>query len=474
MNKLDTIGSRLTPSVPLQITYGSQALAVGRKFATLFAHLAASGSTAAPYSVYTPINVGDSEAVQAEVDAIAGAGSQAGQMAKAFVNSNVLSGNANYPAFRIVFLAHSDTAFGTSNAALTAIQNLRSDLLVSCYPTENSVNLLTLQNFAIQISGPDKDLKGQFGSFVQVASLQPKATQIAFAINSQYVMAEAFPDSNTALVTENGVLTAASNVITGITSTVGIYPGASITGTGVPAGALVGQVTANTVTMVDAFNNALNASASEASESIAFQNQVSQAPELIAAAAAAGKLASTFPYVPLLNVVLGGLKPPQIASDIVDLNPSGDSEAMLQAGLSPLTVSNAGAVVFIRTRTTYTETPANVTVNSYFDWQQIVTLYDFREVVYQIAQNPPFNNNPGGTLASVDVAAAFKDEVLREAFLFQSQGAFQNVKQNAALFQVQVSSTGRFDFYIPVNVIPGLMVIAGNIQGVVSAATFTL
>jgi phage tail sheath gpL-like len=131
-------------------------------------------------------------------------------------------------------------------------------------------------------------------------------------------------------------------------------------------------------------------------------------------------------------------------------------------------------VVFIRTRTTYTTTPANIAVNSYFDWQQIVMLYDFREVVYQIAQNPPFNNNPGGTMASVDVAASFKDEVLREALLFESQGAFQNVKVNAKKFVVQVSSTGRFDFIIPCEVIPGLMVIAGNIQGVVSASVFTL
>ena len=404
---IDTIGNRLTPSVPLQITYGSQALAVGRKFATLFAHMAASGGTGMPYQVYNVINVGDAASAQAEVDLVAGSGSQAGKMAAAFVKSNQLSGNANFPAFRIVLLAFSDTNFGTSNVAFNGIMNLRSDLLVSCYPAENAAMLLQLENLAITLSGPDRDLKGQFGSFVQLASLAPLATQIAFDIDSQYVMVESLPDSNTALVEQAGVLTEASNVITGLASAVGIYPGAQISGTGVPAGALVGQVTSSTVTMVDSSGNALPAAASETSESISFQNVVSQPPELVAAAVAAGKLASVFPYVPLANVVLGGIIPPQIASDIIDWNPSGESEAALQAGLSPLTVDPAGDVVFIRTRTTYTTTPANVTVTSYFDWQQIVTLYDFREVVYQLSQNPPFNNNPGGTLASADVAAAF-------------------------------------------------------------------
>ncbi len=34
------------------------------------------------------------------------------------------------------------------------------------------------------------------------------------------------------------------------------------------------------------------------------------------------------------------------------------------------------------------------------------------------------------------------------------------------LVQPSLTSRGRFDFKIPVNVLPGLFVIAGNIQGV--------
>ncbi len=475
-NQIDTIGARLTPSTPIQVTYGAQALAVGRKFATIFAHLAASGATVAPYTVYPVINVGSADAALAEVNALAGAGSQAGAMAAAFVNANVLVGNANYPAFRIVFLANSDTSFGagTLPAAFAAVQNMRSDLLVSCYPAEDSVNLTKLQNFAIQISGVDSDLKGQFGSFAVFGSLAPRATQLALNINNKASVIHGMPDSNTALVSENGVLTAGSNIITGIASTTGIYPGAAISGTGVPAGALVGVVTLNTVSMVDVNDNALPAAASEASASIGFQNSVSQPVEIVAAVGAAAMLANQFPYTPFQQIVAGGLIPPQIQSDLLSFDPAGDSEAFLQAGISPLCpTSNGTSMQFIRVRTTYT-TQSSVTVTSYFDWIDIVKLYDFKEVVYQISQQPPFNNNPGGTLASAVIGARFKDEVIREAKVFEQQGAFQNVNQLSKLMVVSISATGRLDCYIPEEIVPGLYVIAGNIQGITASGSTTV
>jgi hypothetical protein len=69
-----------------------------------------------------------------------------------------------------------------------------------------------------------------------------------------------------------------------------------------------------------------------------------------------------------------------------------------------------------------------------------------------------------------------KDEVLREAQVFEDVGMFQGVKTLAPLFKIQPSTTsrGRFDFKIPVNVLPGLTVIAGNIQAVSDLGNFTL
>lgn len=472
---LTDIANRLTPSIPIELTFGAQPIATGRKFTTLFGHMAASGFTAAPYSVYTVVNVGDPVAAQNEVNALAGAGSQIGAMVYAFVNANVAAGRSVFPAFRVVFLANADTGFGGSNQAITAVQNLRSDMFVSCYPASDSTNATTLLNLVNLVSGIDRDLTGQFGSFMTLGSLDALVTAEAYNFNSRYVVVAYLQDTNTALVTQSGVLTMSSNVITGLASTVGIYPGAVLGGTGVPAGALAGQIGASTVTMVSSTGAPLPAASNEASAPLTFQNVVSQPPEIVAAAHAGGMMQSAFPYNPLQGVQIGGLKPPQQPSDIIVPNPNGASEAALEAGLSPIVLAPGNVLNFLRTVTTYTMLPGNIPVTAYFDWQDLVVMNDFREDVYQICQNPPFNNNPGGTKASQTIANLLKDEILAEAQLFEDQGAFQAVQTLAPQFQVAPSTTsrGRFDFQIPINVLPGLYVIAGNIQGV-TTFDFTL
>lgn len=542
MANLTDIQDRLTPSVPIELTFSSQTIAQGRKVTTLYGHMAASPGSGTPFQVYTVVNVGDPVAAQNEVNALAGAGSQIGKMAYAFVNANAAAGGTNFPAFRVVLMPYGELHFGPNQEAILNTKFLRSDMLVSCYPAGDSTNRATLLSLCSLMSGVDRDLQGQFGSFMTLGSVDPLATQTAYNINSRFALVASLPDSNTALVPVLGSVTTASNIVTAVSQaslsptgttsasstvitavsstagiypgasisgtnipvgavvqmvtsttltislaatgagvaetltvtnlpTAGIYPGAAITGTGIPASTLVESVTANTITMSAA------STATATGESISVQNQISQPPEVLAAAHAGALMASAFPYTPRQGVTIGGLVPPQIASDRISIDPAGSSEAALTAGLSPLYVQAGGTVGFIRTRTTYALLPDNVTaVTSYFDWQDLVTLNDFREVCYQISQNPPFNNNPGGSKASAANAALFKDEVLREAQLFEDQGAFQGVKTLAPLFVVQpsVTSRGRFDFQIPVNVLPGLMVIAGNIQAQSALGNFTL
>ena len=57
-------------------------------------------------------------------------------------------------------------------------------------------------------------------------------------------------------------------------------------------------------------------------------------------------------------------------------------------------------------------------------------------------------------------------EMLRLANLFQDQTMFQAVQQLAPQFQIQnnPSDRSRFDYLTPINVVPGLHVMAGNIQ----------
>jgi phage tail sheath gpL-like len=394
MSNLTTIANRLTPSVPMQITFAAQPVATGRKFTTLFGHMAATPGTATAYSVHTVVSVGDPDAAKAEVDALAGAGSQIGKMAYAFVKANSAVGGTNFPAFRVVFLDSDDTGFGDADEAIAAVKFLRTDMFVSCYPAGDSANRQKLLDLCGLLNGIDRNLMGQFGSFASFGSIEALSVQADYEINSRACIIHSLPDTSPT---------------------------------------------------------------------------PSQKPEILASACAAAMMALAFPYVPAKGITIGGLVPPAKTSDWVAIDPTGASEVALAAGLSPLYVQPGNTMGFIRTRTTYTTLPDGVTsAIAYIDWQDLVVLYDFREQMYQVSQNPPFNNNPGGAKASKQIAAAFKDELLRIAFDFESAGAFQNVKELAPYFVVQQSSTspGRLDFRLPVDVIPGLMVLAGNIVAI--------
>lgn len=466
---LTSINDRLTPSSPIEITFGAQPKAVGRKFTTIFGHGAA-GQVCADYTVKTVVSVGDPKEAQTEVDALAGAGSQIGKMAYAFVAANAFAGRSNFPAFRVVIIPLAETGFGPADEALEAVKLLRNDMLVSCYGASVTTPRGKLIALATMLSGPDRDLSGQFGSHCIFGSLEALSSQVLYAINSKYALVACLPDSNTALVNVTADTTSGSNILTDVSPIAGVYAGAALSGTGIAVGAVVEQVIGNTILM------SLNATATGSNIAVAVQNKVSQELEIVAASHAGAQMASAFPYNPLQGVTIGGLVPPQKTSDRIVVDPNGSSESALSAGLSPLYVQAGGTVGFIRTRTTWVLKSDNVTpITAYFDWQDLAVLNDFREICYQVTQNPPFNSNPGGTKASQQNSKLLKDEVLREAQAFEYAGAFQNVKLLAKYFQVSISTTyrGRFDFKIPVDVIPGLYVIAGNIEAVSDLGQFT-
>lgn len=468
MAGLTSIADRLTPSTPIELTFGAQLVAVGRKFTTLFAHKGA-GAPIVDYGVYQVINVGDPIAVKTEVEAQFGVGSEASLMAIAFVSENVFAGRSNYPAFRIVALPVGVTTFGPAKEAFAAVQHMRSDVLVSPYPLSSVVNA-DLDTFAIQLSGPDRDLQGQFGTSWVAGCIDAISGLAGLnTVNSRNAVLAYLQDTNTAAVVDNVDTTSGSPLLTNISSTVGIYQGAVITAAGVPVGTTVQQVFSDHIQM------SANATASHVAESASFQNVISQPESIIAACHASMLMSLPFPYNPVQGMVSGYLIPPRKPSDVIVIDPNGASEAILAAGLSPLYVQPGNKVGYIRSRTAKVLNGA-VPVTAYFDWQDLSVMYDFREVCFQVTQNPPFNNNPGGTKASKTIAALLKDEILKEAMSFQDQGAFQGVKTLAPLFLVQpsTSSRGRFDFKIPVNVIPGLYVIAGNIQGVSDIGNFSL
>lgn len=465
MDQLTDISDRLTPSVPLEITFGAQPVSTGRKFTTLFGHRAAVGGTGADYGVYTVVNVGDPDAARVEVEGLSGTGSQISKMTDAFVRANSDAGRSNFPAFRVVLIPNARTDFGPANEAIEAVKHIRSDMIVTPYPASDDVNLALIESLVSLISGIDRDLQGQFGSFAIAGSVDDLMDAVLYDINRRDILVGYLQDTNTDLVTINGDVTITSKDITNVADVAGIYPGALVTASGFSGVVKVVSVKPGTVTVDTA------AASTHVATSVAYQNVISQPEEIIASAHAAAMMQSVLPYRPLQGVTIGGLKAPQKTTDWISIDPNGASEQALIAGLSPLYIQPGKTVGFIRTRTTLTLKPDNVTpITAYFDWQDVVTLNDFREDVYQITQNPPFNNNPGGAKASIRIAGFLKDEILRLALSFEEAEAFQAVKSLAPEFIVAPSATsrGRFDFKIPVNVLPGLYVIAGNIEAVVT------
>lgn len=394
---LTSIADRLTPTTPIEITFGEQPVSTGRKWTTLFAHKAQSGGTSPDYSVHTVLNAGDPLAAKKEIDVLAGTDGEASKMAQAFVSANSsVPGRSNFPSFRICFLPFGEAGFGGHDEAITAVKTLRSDMFVSPYPASNENARTRLLDLATLISGVDRDLVGQFGSFVTFGEVSAFETALALNLDHQAAIIAYMQD-------------------------------------------LAGP---------------------------------SQTPAILAAKHAAVMMGQAFPYAPLNSAIVGGALPPMDLNDRIDLSPNGMSELALASGLSPLYVDASGNVRIVRSRTTKVTLDGSTPASAYFDWQDLAVLYDFRESVYLRLQASDMKAKK----ASFNQAKLIKDEILRIAYRFEEEGAFQAVKQLAPSFVVEPSSSsrGRFDFKIPVNVVPGLFVVAGNIQATTLFDQFTL
>lgn len=399
MAPLTNIGDRLTPSTPTEITFGEIASGDGRKFATLIGHRAAAGGTGTNYAAYDVIQVGDPDAAKAEVDALAGADSELGKMAEAFVKVNSTQNRSNFRPFRVVILPNAETGYGPANEALDTIKLLRSDLIVSPYEA-NSVpaTLRTdLTDLAALLSGPDRGPNGQFGTTVVMATFESSANAIAINADNQFLTIPWLRD------------------------------------TALAKAQLVG---------------------------------------VVAAAAAGLMLQLVFPYEGLDDEILGGILAPSQKSDYIQKGATELSEAGLQAGLAPLYVDPAGRVRMVRSRLSIVTRNTIPVGSNYIDWQDYQVLYDFREDAYNMENGSQFKNKK----ANVNRARLLRDELVRLMDQYEVAEAFQNVKQLAKLLRLErnANDRSRFDYKLPVNVVPILHVIAGNIQATTLFDEFTI
>lgn len=184
----------------------------------------------------------------------------------------------------------------------------------------------------------------------------------------------------------------------------------------------------------------------------------------LAAAAAAVQAANLSPFNPLDDITIQQLAAPALSTDWLTRGAGLESEVVLNQGWTPLYVKPNGEVAFVRTVTgrLSPDGTGSPLVTAYYDFQDFQTLYLFRKTVYTRFSQPDFKQRK----ASADTAQEIKSEVIRLMQAFQDQGMFQAVDQLAKQVQVEraTSDRHRFDVKIPVNVVPGLHVIAINVE----------
>lgn len=194
----------------------------------------------------------------------------------------------------------------------------------------------------------------------------------------------------------------------------------------------------------------------------------------LAAAAAAKMAANVIPYNPLDDVTIGGVDAPADSGDNITVGAGLESEACLNRGWTPLFVKPNGEVAFVRTVTgrLSADGTGSPVVTAYYDVQDFQVLYFWRKTLYTRFAQPDFKQ----TKASNDAARTLKSEAIRLAQTFEDQNMFQAVGQLAKSFQVErnVSDRHRFDFKTPVNVIPGLHVVATNVEATTLFDVITL
>lgn len=194
----------------------------------------------------------------------------------------------------------------------------------------------------------------------------------------------------------------------------------------------------------------------------------------VAAACAARMAANVAPFNPLDDSDIVGLPVSTEDSDNISVGAGLESESCLSRGWTPVYVKANGQPAFVRTVTGRLSPDGTGTplVTAYYDVQDFNVLYFWRKTLYTRFAQADFKRRK----ASDESGRLIKSEMIRLAGIFEGQEMFQAVDQLAKQFLVErnLQDRHRFDFKTPVNVIPGLHVIAGNIVATTEFDTITI
>jgi len=158
------------------------------------------------------------------------------------------------------------------------------------------------------------------------------------------------------------------------------------------------------------------------------------------------------PFLPLTDIVVGGLIPPVSISDWHTDGDTGTAALGLSAGVVPLMSKSDGTVAVSRSITS--RRPISATEETaYFDLQDWQVLYYFRKSCFVAASQTQFKISK----ASVQKAEALNSEFIKIAKDFEALEMFQYVDRLVSEFTFtrQVQNRAAFVYQLPVNVIPG-------------------
>lgn len=183
----------------------------------------------------------------------------------------------------------------------------------------------------------------------------------------------------------------------------------------------------------------------------------------IAAQYGARVFANPVPFNPINKQPL--LMPaPVDESEWIAADLSGRTETALNAGITPLSSDRGGAVRIVRsvTMATTQDEAGGAAIQSYFDVQDIQVLHYFRRALWTRLVQTDFQN-----VKNTDAKRRrIRTEAISMAKRFERSEMLQHVDLLAPFFQIEVNESDRtrVDFRIPINVIPGLHVLAGSIE----------
>lgn len=187
-------------------------------------------------------------------------------------------------------------------------------------------------------------------------------------------------------------------------------------------------------------------------------------PAALASMLCARIAANPLPFNPI-NKQSVPIAAPTAESDWIDQGFNGTAETLLAAGITPFSTDRDGNVRIIRSVTsakTQNETTGGPAIQTYFDVQDIQVLHFYRRALWTRLNQTDFVNAKFTDQKAAEVRSA----AIHMASLFEDKGMFQRVRELAPFFQFErnLSDRTRMDFKIPVNVVPGLHSLAGNIE----------